>query len=109
MPKFFLKRKRKIFIIRPDRTIVVPNQQGIPVAISEAGKSFTVENGYINTDDPEIIERLRRDPEYGTAELREMTVEDEKAILIKKKYDKLAQTEIEKDRQERESRESLKV
>ena len=101
MAKFFFKKRKKRLILSSEKTAVIPNAQGIPVAVRTPGRTIVVENGYLETDDQEVIDRIRRDPQFGTTEIREVTEDDEEAIKIRTRKDKEAREEIDKMKEEK--------
>ena len=95
MAKFLFKQQTRRFILKSAGTVVLPNPQGIPMVVNEPGKVIEVKNGVLITEDPDVIARIRRDPQFGTEEITEITEDDELAIKIRKKKDKEADEEIE--------------
>ena len=95
MAKFLFKQQMRRFVLKSAGTVVLPNPQGIPMAVNEAGKVIEVKGGELVTDDPEVIARIRRDPQFGTEEIIEITEDDEAAIRIRKKKEKEADEEID--------------
>lgn len=65
---------------------------GPPLAVKRSPKSIVIEGGF-ETDDPEIIARIKRDPQYGTG-IKEITKEDLRAIKIREDYRKMADEKI---------------
>ena len=98
---------RKVFIIRPPTTILVPNPQGIPVVHTDPGRVGEIKNGEITLnenkkDDLEFIERIRRDSQFGTEDLSEVTKDDEEAMEIRNKKAREADDEIQTKRRTRQ-------
>ena len=94
MSKFSLKKPIKL-IIRGASTSVIPNPQGIPVAVSNPAKTIEIKAGVYETDDVEIIERIRRDVHFNTPDgIIEITEEEQEAIKIREKKLKEAEEEI---------------
>lgn len=96
MAKFFFKRKRVVFILKPDTSVLVHGPQGLQIHVDK-GKTFTIEDKSglgVEITDPEQITRIRNDENYNTPEIRELTEEDMKAIEIRNKHMKLAEEEI---------------
>lgn len=94
MAKFSLKKPVKL-VIRGASTSVIPNPQGIPMAVSVSAKTVDLKAGVYETNDPEIIERIRRDTYYNTAEgIIEISEEEQEAIKIRTKKSQEADEEI---------------
>jgi len=94
MAKFSLKKPVKL-IVRGASTSVIPNPQGIPVAVNTPSKTVEIPAGVYETNDQEIIERIRRDVYYNTSEgIIEISEEEQEAVKIKDKKMKEAEEEI---------------
>ena len=94
MAKFSLKKPLKL-IVRGATTSVIPNPQGIPIAVSTPSKTVEIPAGIYETTDQEVIERIRRDTYFGTPEgIIEITEEEQEAVKIKEKKMKEADEEI---------------
>ena len=94
MAQFSLKKPLKL-VIRGASTSVIPNPQGIPMAVSTPAKTVEIKAGIYDTDDPEVIDRLRRDTFFGTPDgIIEITEEEREAVKIRAKKDKEADEEI---------------
>ena len=94
MAKFSLKKPVKL-IIRGASVSVIPNPQGIPVAVNTPSKMVEIKAGIYETDDQEIIDRIRRDIYYNTPEgIIEISEEEQEVIKIREKKSKEAEEEI---------------
>jgi hypothetical protein len=94
MARFSLKRPIKL-VVRGASTSVIPNPQGIPVAVNMPAKTVEIKSGIYDTTDQEIIERIRRDIHYNTPDgIIEISEDDIEAATIKEKKMKEADAEI---------------
>jgi len=93
---FLFKKKNPIFVIRDEVQQIITGPQG-PQYVRTPAKVVKVENGKLETDDQEVIARIRRDLRYGTSEITEVTQEDKEIIAIREEKEKEIQ-EIIKDK-----------
>lgn len=101
MAKFSLKNPIKL-IIKGASTSVIPNPQGIPVAVNTPAKTVEMKAGIYETSDPEIIERIRRDIHFNTPDgIIEISEEEQEAIKIRTKKSKEAEEEIKERKRSR--------
>lgn len=90
MARFHFAKTKRI-IIRGALTSVIPNPQGIPVAVNTPAKEITIASGIFDTNDQELIERIRRDEHFGIARgMYEITEEEQEAIKIREQKNKEA-------------------
>ncbi len=95
MAKFFFKRARRIFVSGGGNPVILPDAvTGVPTLFTPQVKSFVVEGGSLKTEDPEILARIRKDPEFNTDEIKELSAADEKAMQIRSEYIKMAEAKI---------------
>ena len=78
----------------PPKSVLVPGAGGVPTVHVERGKTVIMTPGINNIEDKEVIDRIRRDPKFGTKNIREITPQDMKAMEIKQKKLKEAEEEI---------------
>ena len=96
MAKFSISRPLKV-VVRGAMTNVIPNPQGIPVAVTVNAKTIEIKPGIFETNDAEVIERLRRDDKFGIQDgILEISEMEEKAVKIRRKKEKEADEEISK-------------
>jgi hypothetical protein len=104
MAKFSLKRPLKL-IVKGASQSVIPNPQGIPMVVATPAIVVDLKAGIFDTDDASIIERIRKDAHYNTAEgIIEITEEEQEAIGIRAKKDKEADDEIKAAKAKRKAK-----
>ena len=101
MARFIFKKMTPKFVIPAKKQII----NGVLVETIPS-KKIEVKNGILDTaeyvkkhpelTEEEIIERMRRDTKFNTAEIRELSPQDQKAIDIRNKKLKEAEEEIKK-------------
>lgn len=94
MAKFSLKNPVRL-VIKGASIAVIPNPQGIPIAVNTPSKTVNIAAGIYETNDPEIIERIKNDIFFNTSEgIIEITEEEQEVIKIKERKLKEADEEI---------------
>lgn len=94
MAKFHNAKPLRL-LIKGASTSVIPNPQGIPVAVSTPAKMVNIPQGVYETKDPEIIEKIRSDVYFGTQNgMIEITEEEQEAISIREAKMREADEEI---------------
>ena len=93
--KFICQRYKELKVtVVPTRDLLQPGGAIITVP----GKMVQFNNGLLETDDPQVIKRVRSMAIFGSS-ITELTPEMQKKIAknieIDKKYDKLKQEELE--------------
>ena len=94
MAKFSLAKPVRM-VIRGASTVVIPNPQGIPVAVSTPAKTVNIPAGVYETNDQELIERIRSDVFFNTPRgIIEISEEEQEAVKIRAKKHQEAEEEI---------------
>lgn len=94
MARFSLKRPIRL-LVKGSMTSVIPNPQGIPIAVTTPDKLVDLKAGIYETTDQEIIDRIRRDTHYNTPDgIIEISEDEIEASKIKEKKMKEADEEI---------------
>lgn len=90
MAKFSVSHPVKM-IIKGATTSVIPNPQGIPMAVNIPGKTVLIPSGMYETKDQEIIDRIRGDVFFNTpGGIIEISEEEQEAIKIREVKNKEA-------------------
>jgi len=94
MAKFHFAKSKRILIKGAEQS-VIPNPMGIPTVVNTQAKEITIPAGMFETKDEELIARIRRDEQFGTARgMVEITEDEQEAIKIREKKNKEADAEI---------------
>lgn len=94
MARFSVRRQVKL-VVRGANTSVIPNPQGIPMAISTPAFTIELKPGITDITDQEVIDRIRKDIHYNTPDgIIEITEDEIEAVKIKEKKMKEADEEI---------------
>jgi len=93
MAKFIFNKNIVRFIITPEVQQIVVTERGTEVVRTPA-RTLEIKGGELVTEDKEIIDRIRKDSKFGTEEIRELTLEDQRIIAIRIKKEKEAEKEI---------------
>jgi len=106
MAKFFF-RTRRIVSVRPETYVIIPSPTGVPTTVKQKGLTVVCGPGNYETDEEEVISRIRADKQFNTPMIREITVRDEKAMAIRSKKLKEAEEEIRKLQKEEAATEKV--
>lgn len=94
MVKFSLKKPLKL-VVKGACQSVIPNPQGIPMVVNVSAKVLDLKAGIFETDDQEVIDRIRRDGNYNVIDgIMEISEEEQEVLHIRAKKDKEANEEI---------------
>ena len=92
--KFSLKKPVKLLVKAAGQSII-PNPQGIPMVVNTPAQMIELPAGIYETNDQSIIDRIRRDVFYNTAEgIMEITEEEQEILAVRAKKEKEADEEI---------------
>jgi hypothetical protein len=104
MAIFNVSRPFKI-VVKGASVSVIPNPQGIPVAVNTPAKTIELKPGNNTITDVEVIERIRQDQKFGIQDgIKEITDDDLEAISIRDKKSKEAEEEIKESKKRRASK-----
>ena len=90
MAKFSVAYPIKM-VVKGASTAVIPNAQGIPVAVNTPARAIEIPSGIYETKDPEIIDRIKSDIFFNTPNgIIEISEEEQEAIKIREAKNKEA-------------------
>lgn len=94
MAIFNVKKLIRI-VVKGASTSVIPNPQGIPIAVNTPSLTIELKPGNNTITDQEVIDRIRRDGKFGFENgIVEFTEEEQEAVKIRTKKNIEAEEEI---------------